>query len=279
LRRRGGMPLRTTKLLLAISLTASFAVLFFQTFSTPVETANLSGRAALGAFEFLGVAASLYLLSKGRPGHVTLIDLLGCSLAVLAACAGFAGISTTLFALYLLVRNGNDLSTKAAGTVAGAVIVQLLWAPLVFSKISFLLLQIDAGAVGWLVSHFVPGASWSGTVVNSSSEHSVEITSACASFHNLSLASLCWVTLTMLHRPYWFKNDLYVGLIAMLVQFGFNIWRLVFVCLSPPMYEFWHEGFGKHIFSAVATACAVILVQTLLVHRDRRLARNIPALS
>jgi hypothetical protein len=36
----------------------------------------------------------------------------------------------------------------------------------------------------------------------------------------LSLASL-WVTLTMLH-----------------------------------LYDFWHEGFGKHIFSAVATACA-----------------------
>ena len=152
----------------------------------------------------------------------------------------------------------------AAGTVGAAVAVQAVWAPLVFSKISFLLLPIDAGVVGWLVSQFVPGASWAGTVVYTPSGHDVAITSQCASFHNLSLASLCWVTLSMLHRPYWVKSDLYIGLVAALIQFGFNVWRLVFVCLSLPMYEFWHEGFGKHIFSAIATACAIIFVQISL---------------
>ena len=271
--------MRTTKLLLALSVAAVFAVFFFHTFSTLDERADVSGRATLGAFEFFGIAASLYLLSKGQPGNVSLVDWFGCAFAILAACAGFAGSSITIFAFYLVFRNSDDLSTKAAGTVAGVVVVQMLWAPLVFSKISFLLLQIDAGVVGWLVSHFVPGASWSGTVVHSSSEHNVEITSACASFHNLSLASLCWVTLTMLHRPYWLKSDLYVGLTAMLVQFGFNVWRLVFVCLSPPMYDFWHEGFGKHIFSAVATACAIIFVQTSLVRRDQRLSQGVAAIS
>ena len=163
---------------------------------------------------------------------------------------------------------------RAAGTVAAAVAVQAVWAPLLFSKISFLLLQIDAGVVGWLVSYFVPGASWDGTVVYTPSGHDVAITSACASFHNLSLASLCWVTLTMLHRPYWLKGDFYVGLIAGLIQFGFNVWRLVFVCLSPSMYDFWHEGFGKHIFSAVATTCAIVFVQIALVRRDQREPRG-----
>jgi exosortase/archaeosortase family protein len=182
----------------------------------------------------------------------------------LVACTGFAGASITLFALYLFLGYPNDLNWRAAGTVAAAVAIQAVWAPLVFSKISFLLLQIDAGVVGWLESLFVPGAIWSGTVVYTPSGHNVEITSACASFHNLSLASLCWVTLTMLHRPYWLKSDLYVGLVAMLIQFGFNVWRLVFVCLSLPMYEFWHDGFGKHLFSAAATACAIIFVQASL---------------
>jgi hypothetical protein len=74
----------------------------------------------------------------------------------------------------------------------------------------------------------------------------------------------------MLHRPHWVKSDLYVGLVAALIQFGFNVWRLVFVCLSLPMYEFWHEGAGKHIFSAVATACAIIFVQASLVHGRQR---------
>jgi len=62
------------------------------------------------------------------------------------------------------------VSTKAAGTVAAAVAVQAIWEALIFSKVSFLLLPIDAGVVGWLASHFVPGASWSQTVAYSSSQ-------------------------------------------------------------------------------------------------------------
>jgi hypothetical protein len=261
--------MRTTKMLFA-SVMVVFAFFFFDAFAGPRDGVDASGRAALGAFEFFGAAAPLYLLSKGQPCRVSLVDWLGCTSAVLIACAGFTGVSITLFASYLFVRDRSDLTSRAAGTVAAAVAVQALWAPLIFSKISFLLLQFDAGIVGWLVSAFVPGASWSGTVVFTPSGHDVAITSPCASFHNLSLASLCWVTLTMLHRPYWLKSDLYVGLTAMLIQFGFNVWRLVFVCISLPMYEFWHEGFGKHVFSAVATACAVVFVQVSLVRRDKR---------
>jgi exosortase/archaeosortase family protein len=270
--------MRATKVLLASGL-AVFSIFFFDAFSNLVGRADVSGRATLGAFEFFGAAVSLYLLSRGRPANASLPDWLSCASAILLACIGFTGSSITFFALYLFFRYPNVPNIRAAGTVAAAVAVQAVWAPLVFSKISFLLLQFDAGVVGWLVSLFLPGASWSGTVVYTPSGHNVEINSPCASFHNLSLATLCWVTLTMLHRPYWLKSDLYVGLVAMLIQFGFNIWRLVFVCLSLPMYEFWHDGFGKHVFSAVATACAIIFVQVSLVRRDQRVSRGVAALS
>jgi hypothetical protein len=216
-----------------------------------------------------GAVVSLYLLSRGKRDDRSPLDWLISAAVILAACMGYPGASITLFAVYLLARDRDDLNTRAAGAVAAAVAVQAVWAPLVFSKIAFLLLQIDAGAVGWLVGHIVPGASWGGTVVYTPSGHNVSITAACASFHNLSLASLCWVTLTMLHRPYWVKSDLYVGFIAMLLQFSFNVCRLVLVCLSSPMFDFWHDGFGKHIFSAVATACAIIFVQISLGRRDR----------
>ncbi len=261
--------MRATKVLLASGV-AVFAIFFFDAFTNLDERVDVGGRAALGAFEFFGAVVSLYLLSRGRPGNASLLDWSGCASAILIACMGFAGSSITLFAFYLFVRDRHDLNTRAAGTVVAAVAVQAVWAPLVFSKLAFLFLQIDAGIVGWLVGHLVPGASWSGTIVNTPSGHDVAITAPCASFHNLSLASLCWVTLSMLHRPYWLKSDIFIGLGAALIQFGFNIWRLVFVCLSLPMYEFWHEGLGKHIFSAVATACAIIFVQVALARSDRR---------
>lgn len=258
-----------TKVLLTAG-SVIFGIFFFDAFSLPNTQVDASGSVALGAFEFFGAAVCLYLVSRGNLVNVSLPDLLGCGAAILVAGIGFPGASLSLFALYLFVRFSHDLNTKAAGTVAAAIAVQAVWAPLIFSKISFLLLQIDAGVVGWLMSLVVPGASWDGAVVHTPSGHNVEITSPCASFHNLSLASLCWVTLTMLHRPYWVKSDLYIGAVTMLIQFGFNVWRLVFVCLSLPMYEFWHEGTGKHIFSAVATATAIIFVQVCLVGRDQR---------
>jgi hypothetical protein len=253
--------LRTTGIIL-------FALLLFDAFARN-DRGDAGGHAALGAFALLGAAVSLYLLYKGELRNASLLDWFSCAFSVFIACVGFVGLSLTLFALYLFFRDRNDLNTRAAGTVAAAVTVQVVWAPLIFSKISFLFLQIDAGVVGWLVGQFVPGASWDGTIVSTPSGHDVMITSPCASFHNLSLASLCWVTLTMLHRPYWIKGDLYVGLGAMLIQFGLNLWRLVFVCVSPAMYEFWHEGLGKHIFSAVATASAIVFVQLWLSRSDQ----------
>jgi hypothetical protein len=268
--------MRSTKVLLVSEITL-FAIFFFDAFIHLDLTAELSGRAALGTFEIFGAFASIYLLSNGRAATTSLVDWLGCGLALLLACLDFAGSSITLFALYLFFRDRDDLNTRAAGIVAAAVAVQAIWAPLIFSKVAFLLLQIDAGITGWLVSQLVPGATWSGTIVYTPSGHNVAITAPCASFHNLSLATLCWVTLTMLHRPYWVKGDLYIGLGAALIQFVFNVWRLVFVCLSLPMYDFWHEGLGKHIFSAVATACAIIFVQLSLIRRDQRNRQQIAA--
>jgi hypothetical protein len=270
--------IRAKKLFLA-SGTVIFAIFFVVAFLHPNERADIAGYSALGGFEFAGAAASLYLLSKGISEKISFLDWLCSASTILIACIGFTGCSVTLFALYLLIRDRGDPYTRAAGTVAAAVAIQAVWAPLAFSKLSFVLLQIDAGIVGSLLSHFVSGTSWSGTIVNSPNGHNVEITAACASFHNLSLASLCWITLTMLHRPFWVKSDLYVGLVAALIQFALNVWRLAFVCLSLPMYEFWHDGLGKHIFSTVATACAIVFVQVCLTYRDHHNPQRVAAIN
>jgi hypothetical protein len=255
--------MRATNILLATGV-AIFAIFFFDMVSLQSDRVDVSGRVTLGAFQLFGAAVCLYLIRKGNRINASLLDLLGCAATILIAGVGFAGASISLFAVYLFFRYAHDINVRAAGTVSAAVAVQAVWAPLMFSKLSVVFLQIDAALVGVLIGLVVPGATWDGTVVFTPSGHNVEITSACASFHNLSLASLCWVTLTMLHRPYWVKSDLYNGLAVMLIQFVLNIWRLIFVCLSLPMYEFWHDGIGRHIFSAVATASAIILVQVSL---------------
>ena len=172
--------MQAKKVLLAFGV-GVFAIFFVQAFANLDERADVGGRAALGAFEFLGAVASLYLVSRGLDGKPSWPDWLACGFIISVACIGFAGASITMFALYLLFRD-QDPNTNAAGTVAAAVALQAVWGPLLFSKLSFIFLQIDAGVVGWLISHFVPGATWGGTVVFTPSGHNVQITSACASF-------------------------------------------------------------------------------------------------
>jgi hypothetical protein len=255
---------------LLASEAALFAFLVFGKLSGWVNgEGDLAGYAALGTLEICSAAVCLYLLYGSSARKPSRLDWIAGGSAALAAVLGFAAYANTLFAFYLILRDRADLRARAAGAVALAIVIQAIWAPLIFSKLSFIFLQIDAGVVGWLLGYVVPGAASTDTLVTTPSGHDVVITAACASFHNLSLASLCWVTLTMLHRPYWIRSDLYIGLAAVLVQFGLNVWRLVFVCMSLPMYEFWHEGLGKHIFSAVATVCAIVLVQLLLQHFDQ----------
>lgn len=266
----------SAKWTLLASEAAIFAFLFLGKLSGGTDSeSDLAGYAALGTFEVCAAAVSLYLLSGCKAGKSLGIDWLGGAFAVLIAAAGFVAYSITVFALYLIFRGRNNPAAKAAGAVTLAIAIQAIWAPLIFSKLSFLFLRIDAGIVGLLLGYVVPGAASNGTLVTTPGGHDVVITAACASFHNLCLASLCWVTLTMLHRPYWIRSDLWVGLGAMLIQFSLNVWRLVFVCMSRPMYEFWHEGFGKHIFSAVATACAIAFVQLCLTRLDQKAPRRL----
>ena len=265
--------MRATRVLLATEV-AILLLFFFWKLADVSPDSDAAGVAALGAFALLAAGASLYLLSKSITGETSSLDWLICICAVATAVLGFAGYSITFFGLYLFFRDRGDLNAKAAGSVVIALAVQAVWAPLLFSALSFLFLQIDAGMVGWLVGRVISGASWTGMVVTTPSGHDVIITAPCASFHNLSLASLCWVTLTMLQRPYWVKSDIYVGLGALAIQFGLNICRLVFVCMSLPMYEFWHEGAGKHIFSGIATAGAIVFVQILLSRDQESLKRR-----
>jgi hypothetical protein len=67
----------------------------------------------------------------------------------------------------------------------------------------------------------------------------------------------------------------FIALIALLIQFGFNVWRLRFACFSLPMYEFWQEGLGQHIFSGVTTASAIVFVLVSLCCRPSEINERI----
>jgi hypothetical protein len=224
----------------------------------------------LQVFQLLGLLAAIYCLAKARPIPATAFQITSLTAAVLLTLFNFHGIAVIIAAMCLQRGNRGDLQMKAAGTIVAAIAVQAVVAPLVFAKISPFLLPLDAAAAGFLLSTILPGASWSGTVINSINGHSVVVLAGCSSFHNLSLATLCWVTITMAHRPYWTRHDLWIGVWAGFIQIAFNVARLLLISISEPMFHFWHDGVGRHYFAAAATFSATLFVAMGVLRADRK---------
>jgi hypothetical protein len=224
----------------------------------------------LQVFQLLGLLATIYCLAKRGPIPATAFQTASLSVAVLLTLFNFHGVAIIIAAASLLCGNRGAVQIKAAGTIVAAIAVQAVVAPLVFTEISSFLLPLDAAAAGFLLSTILPGASWSGTVINSINGHSVVVLAGCSSFHNLSLATLCWVTITMAHRPYWTRHDLWIGACAGFIQIAFNVARLLLISISYPMFHFWHDGAGRHYFAAAATFTATLVVAVGVLRADRK---------
>ncbi|HEY4172277.1 MAG TPA: hypothetical protein VGM42_04560 [Rhodopila sp.] len=269
--RSAGMLYRTQKILLigAVALVVCGMALAAPGLE-PGDRDAISVQNGLQVFQLLGLLAVIYRLARAHPIPATAFRTASLAVAVLLTLFDFHGAAVIIAAMSLLCRNHGNPDVKAAGTIIAAIAVQAVVAPFVFTKIAPFLLPLDAAAAGFLLSMILPGASWSGTVINSINGHSVVVLAGCSSFHNLSLAALCWVTITMAHRPYWTRHDLWIGVYAGGIQIAFNVARLLLISISEPMFHFWHDGTGRHYFAAAATFTATLVVAMGVLRADRQ---------
>jgi hypothetical protein len=236
-----------------------------------VDVAGSGGsRGVLKVFEGLGLAIALWRANRSRPpakGWNAAMPLWA-GAAALAAFAVWMAVAPSLIleiaavlglSAYLFLRDPKDRSSRAAAAVILAVGTQSLFAPLIYNALSPMLLPIDAALGGAVVGWLVPGATVDGTIIATPSGHSIIVLAGCSTAHNLSLAILCWVAVTMATRPWWTPKDLVVGAVSVIVQVACNFARLVLVAMSAPLYEFWHAGAGGHVFALCAVALAIAL--------------------
>jgi len=162
-------------------------------------------------------------------------------------------------ALYFLVASANDLSLRAAAIVLGALSVNEFWARVVFKLLAFDLLRADTALVGSAMAMTHTGVDWHDNIITMPSGHSVEVLAGCSSFHNLSLALLCWVVVSKLHRPQWSKRDLAVAGTACLTIITLNVARIYLMALGLDFYMFWHEGAGSQIFALGASFITLLI--------------------
>jgi hypothetical protein len=271
LNRSAGMLHRTQKIILIGTMAFIVCAMVLSTPRLGLDDPDARGvQNGLQVFQLLGLLAAIYCLTKAPSIPATAFQIATLTAAVLLTLFNFHGAAVIIAATSLLCGNRGALQMKAAGTIVAAIAVQAIVAPVVFTKISSFLLPLDAAAAGFLLSMVLPGASWSGTVINSINGHSVVVLAGCSSFHNLSLATLCWVTITMAHRPYWTRHDLWIGAWAGFTQIAFNVARLLLISVSEPMFHFWHDGVGRHYFAAAATFTATLIVAVGVLRADRK---------
>lgn len=168
-------------------------------------------------------------------------------------------IAATGIAIYLWLFNAGDLELRAAGIVLAALAVQELWGHILFNLISMPLLRAETAVVGTLMEAIRPGTAWHDNAVTGPSGFSIVIINSCSSFHNLSLALLCWVTISRMWHQNWRCRDFVLGAVIGVTMILFNVTRICLMSWNDDFYHYWHDGIGAQIFTVGASLTILML--------------------
>jgi hypothetical protein len=167
-------------------------------------------------------------------------------------------IAASVAAAYIYFQSEKRSNGRAGASVLAALCTQAFLGPTLFSLLSVYILQADAMLVGVALDLTRSGFVWHDNVIMTEG-HSVAVYNGCSSFHNISLAALCWMSLTKLKRPVFIRSDLIFGAAACLTMVALNATRIYLMSLSFEKYVYWHNGFGAEIFAMAATLIIVII--------------------
>jgi exosortase/archaeosortase family protein len=170
--------------------------------------------------------------------------------------------------LYVLLFANDNAERKRGALILLAVTVPMLWSRLLFSFISQPFLDFDAWLAGWILD-----THKSGNIINFvDGSGELVILPACSSFANVSLAFLCWVSVSQWvgHKPA--RQDVYWCLLACVSMVVVNTARISIMGLSHWHYVTFHYGWGATL---VGTVILVLTVGITLLGVRRELLAHI----
>jgi exosortase/archaeosortase family protein len=168
-------------------------------------------------------------------------------------------VAATGIALYLWVFNAGDPKLRAAGIVLGALSVQELWGHIFFNLVTFPLLRAETAVVGTILEVVRPGTVWQDNAVMGPDGHAVVIINSCSSFHNLSLAMLCWLTFSRLRHQDWRPRDFVIGGVIGVTMILFNVARICLMAWDIDLLHYWHDGTGAQIYAIAASLTILVM--------------------
>jgi hypothetical protein len=161
-------------------------------------------------------------------------------------------VAVTALSLYIIFTT--DVATSERGAlIILATTVPLLWSRLLFQFFANYILAADATLVSWLlgthrVGNLVEFADKSGQLV---------IFPPCSSLANVSLAFLCWVTMSQVVAHRKSISDVFWSLFACATVVAVNVARMAILGLSDWHYATFHSEWGDAVINTVILALIV----------------------
>jgi hypothetical protein len=232
---------------------------------TPVASPEqlLAGLGAVGVFQLMAWFAIFRLLASNGPAPVAqLRDFL---IALALCCFVFVPSPQSIWltalgiAIYYALVSGGDLKLRAAAIVLAALSVQEFWGRIVFKLFALPLLRAETAVVGTMLQAIRPATVWRDNVITGPGGHGIVVYDLCSSFHNLSVAALCWLTVRNLRDHSWQARDFISGAVVGMTMVLCNVVRLCLMAWDADLYQYWHDGAGKTIFDLGASTAILVI--------------------
>lgn len=198
---------------------------------------------------WISCAAGVALVFRDRTTGVRSSELAmgaGFVFLVILPIGALSWLAVTVLSLYIIIST-NVASSRRGAFILLATTVPMLWSRLLFRFFANLILQIDASLVGWIL-----GTNRTGDIVEFADGSGVlVILPACSSLANVSLAFLCWVTVSQLVGHKRSAYDLLWCLIACISVIAVNVTRISFMGLSQWHYATFHSPWGDAVGNTI----------------------------
>jgi exosortase/archaeosortase family protein len=178
-------------------------------------------------------------------------------------------IAVTGLSIYILIFASESSERIRGAIIMLALTVPMLWSKLLFQFFNRLILEIDASLAALVlnvpqVGTVVPFRDGSGFMV---------VLPACSSLANMSLAFLCWVSVTQWAKHRWVPTDLLWSLLAVISVVGVNVTRIALSGISRDYYDAIHGSWWANTVVG-STILALTILFSVISARRELFARN-----
>lgn len=198
---------------------------------------------------WISCAAGVSLVLRDRTFGVRRSELAigaGVVCLVILPIGALSWLAVTALSFYIIMST-NVTSSRRGAFILLATTVPMLWSRLLFQFFANLILQIDASLVGWIL-----GTHRTGDIVEFADGSGVlVIWPACSSLANVSLAVLCWVTVSQLADSRNSAYDVLWCVLACISVVAVNVARISLMGLSQWHYTTVHGPWGDAVGSTI----------------------------